>query len=296
MANKTIENEISSTAKWTTMSRAASYLESNPNYHSGDFIAPLLLPTAMHQMMRVPGFSRMMMRLATPVGVYEYIIARTRFIDAAFIQAVAQGFRQALIFGAGFDSRALRFGQGRDDGIMTYELDAPVTQQAKLKQYDKRGISVPPNVRFVPINFDREDLRSKLQAAGFRHGKRSLFILEGLLMYLQPDSVDETFNVIREYAGSGSEVVFDYVRAGVLRREGRYYGEKDIYSRVAGAGEPWQFGFEDEQVAVFLGQHGMRLVEQKTPQDMERDYFTDGKGRRVGRVNGTHCLVKARKD
>lgn len=39
--------------------------------------------------------------------------------------------------------------------------------------------------------------------------------MEGLVMYLQPDSVDETFKVIEKFAGKGSILVFDYVRVSI---------------------------------------------------------------------------------
>jgi methyltransferase (TIGR00027 family) len=136
-------------------------------------------------------------------------------------------------------------------------------------------------------------LSDRLAQAGFGGGARSFFLLEGLLMYLQPASVDETFGVMKEFAGAGSEVVFDYVRAPVLRREGQYYGEREILETVASAGEQWHFGIEEGNLVGFLEPYGLRVVDHKNPQELERMYFTDTSGRMVGRVNGTHCLVRA---
>jgi O-methyltransferase involved in polyketide biosynthesis len=112
-------------------------------------------------------------------------------------------------------------------------------------------------------------------------------------MYLQPESVDETFTVIEEFAGEGSEVVFDYVRASVLRREGLYYGEEEIVKTVAGAGEQWCFGIEEGELEAFLEKYSLRVREHKDAQDLERMYFTDVTGKISGRINGTHCVVRA---
>jgi methyltransferase (TIGR00027 family) len=294
VSERRIEIATSRTAQWTCVSRAASALESDRHYRTDDHIALLLVPTFLRLLLHVPLFRRFYSQIIAPKGIYEYTIARTKYIDAVFKQAFAQGFDQILIFGAGFDTRALRFQtEGGDTRI--FELDVPITQQAKLGQYQRRGLSIPANVTFIAIDFDRESLSERLEEAGYRRGGRGLLVLEGLLMYLQPESVDETFTVIEEFAGEGSEVVFDYVRASVLRHEGMYYGEGEIVKTVAGAGEEWSLGIKEGALERFLKKYGLRAREHKDAQDLERMYFTDATGEIVGRVNGTHCLVRAMK-
>ena len=90
------------------------------------------------------------MRAFTANGVYEYVIARTKYIDAIFRQALSDQFSQILLFGAGFDTRALRF-QDEAQNTMIYELDASATQEAKVGQYKKRHLSIPPNLIFIPV-------------------------------------------------------------------------------------------------------------------------------------------------
>ncbi len=55
--------------------------------------------------------------------------------------------------------------------------------------------------------------------AGFEENRKSLFLLEGVTMYLSHTATDSTFSIIRDVAGKGSMVVFDYIYAGVLRQE-----------------------------------------------------------------------------
>jgi methyltransferase (TIGR00027 family) len=252
----------------------------------------MLVPTFLKLLLLIPLIRRFFSQFIAPKGVYEYTIARTRYIDAIFIEVLADGFDQILIFGAGFDTRALRF-RTEAGNTKIFELDVPITQKAKLEQYDKRGLSIPTNVEFVSIDFDKESLSEKLEEAGFCKDRRSLFVLEGLLMYLQPDSVDETFKVIERFAGKGSEVVFDYVRAPVLRQAGSYYGEREIVKSVSKAGEWWHFGIEEDELEQFLKKYGLRVSEHKNPQALEMMYFTDASGENVGRINATHCLVRA---
>ncbi|MBN2516780.1 MAG: SAM-dependent methyltransferase [Deltaproteobacteria bacterium] len=292
MSERRIETTTSRTAAWTCVSRAASSLESDSHYRSDDHIALLLVPTSLKLLLHIPLIRRFFSQVIAPKGVYEYTIARTRYIDSIFKQILVEGFDQILIFGAGFDTRALRF-RTETGAARIFELDVPITQKAKLGQYEKRGLSIPANVRFISIDFDKESLSEKLEEAWFSKDRRSLFVLEGLLMYLKPESVDGTFKVIERFAGEGSEVVFDYVRASVLRGAGSYYGQREIVKSVSKAGERWYFGIEEGELGQFLKKYGLRVCEHKDAQELERMYFTDVSGENVGRINATHCLVRA---
>jgi len=294
VSERRIETTTSRTAEWTCVSRAASTLESDRHYRSDDHIALLLVPTFLKILLHIPLIRRFCCQVIAPQGIYEYTIARTKYIDAVFKEVLAKGFDQILIFGAGFDTRVLRF-QAETGNTKIYELDVSITQRSKLDQYVKRGLRIPTNVKFVSIDFDKESLSEKLEEAGLVRGGRSLFVLEGLVMYLQAESVDETFKVIERIAGEGSEVVFDYVRGPVLRQEGLYYGEREIVKSVAKAGERWNFGIEDEGLEIFLKSYGLILNERKYAQDLEQMYFTNTSGQIMGRVNATHCLVRATK-
>jgi methyltransferase (TIGR00027 family) len=292
--SRRIETTTSRTAEMTCLSRAASYMETNACYKSDDSIAPLLLPDFIRLLFHFPPIRRYFTHKMAPHGIYEYVIARTKYMDAVFKQALADQFDQILIFGAGFDSRALRF---QNEAIHTrlFELDVPHTQQAKVGQYKNRRLSIPANLTFITIDFDKESLPEKLDEAGFRKNQRSLFILEGLLMYLQPESVQATFHTIQAYAGNHSRVAFDHIYASVLRREGLYYGEADIMNMVSKADEGWHFGIEKGAIEEFLAEFGFKLVDQKDTAALEKTYFSDTNGKLMGRINGTHCLVTAEK-
>jgi methyltransferase (TIGR00027 family) len=294
MANQRIKTTTSRTAEWTCLSRAMSSLEKNDCYRSDDTIALKLLPGYIRVLIGIPPIRKFFWKLIPAKGMYEYVIARTKYTDAVFKETLAEQFDQILIFGAGFDTRALRFRE-LSGKTRIFELDAVTTQEAKIGQYHKRGLTIPPNLTFIPIDFDKDSLSLKLEEAGFNKRKRSLFVLEGLLMYLQPESVDETFCIIRDFAGAGSQVVFDHVYSSVLRHEELYDDERKIMDQVSKAGENWHFGIEKGRIGQFLSTYDLRLCEQWDAQELEQRYFKDPTGKIVGHINGTHCLVRAEK-
>jgi methyltransferase (TIGR00027 family) len=292
MSGKRIEVTTSRTAEWTCLCRAISSLEKSGFYKSDDRLAICLLPYFLMLLIRIPFAGRLMLRIFAPTGAYEYGIARTKYIDAVFRQALSDRFNQILLFGAGFDTRALRFQQEAGQ-TRIFELDAPLTQQAKIHQYRKRHLGIPSNLVFIAIDFDRELLSAKLETAGFQRDRKSLFILEGLLMYLEPKSVHQTFQIIEQYAGAGSRVVFDYVQATVLRHQTLLYGQSKIEQSVSKAGEQWRFGIEPAEIKQFVTAYGFKLSDHRCAQELEVTYFQNASGRRIGRINGTHCIVSA---
>jgi methyltransferase (TIGR00027 family) len=291
--SRRIETKTSQTAKWTCTTRAVSFNETNACYKSNDYIAPLLIPSPINSLIKL-SFIRKLFGNYAPKGIYEYNIARTKYIDEVFQKAIENQFDQILLFGAGFDTRAIRFQSGMKS-TRVFELDVPITQAAKIQQYKKRNIPIPFNIIFIPIDFEKDSLREKFDDTGFHKGQKSLFILEGLIMYLEPQSVAGTFKIIEEYAGEGSIIVFDCVFASVLRQERLFYGEEEIYQAVANANEQWKFGLEKTEIEPFLRKYGFGLIDYKDSKDLENTYFKNVNGAIIGRVNGTHFIVAAEK-
>lgn len=173
----------------------------------------------------------------------------------------------------------------------TFELDSPHTQQAKIKQLRKRNLNIPANLVFIEVDFEKESLSHKLDSAGFQKGCRNFFILEGLLMYLEPESVRETFQAIREYAGQGSRVVFDNIQASVLRHENALYGEAGLLESVSKAGAQWRSGLGPSEIASFAVAQCFEGSDNKCANELETTYFQEADGWTVGRVIGTHCIA-----
>jgi methyltransferase (TIGR00027 family) len=227
-----------------------------------------------------------------PAGIYEYVTARTNLFDEVFVDALDRGFSQIVLLGAGMDTRALRF-QDRNEGAAIFELDIRSTQRYKRRVLKRKQIALPAELVFVPIDFNKQRLADVLSEAGYQEKQKTLFLLEGVTMYLESEAVDGTLAFIRSSAAEGSIAVFDYVYASVLRRENTRYGEQGIYDTVARAGEGWTFGIEAGAIEGFLAERGFKMLSHHTPADLEAAYLTAKDGARFGRINGTHSIVIA---
>ena len=285
-----IETKTSRTAKYTCICRAASFRERRECYKGSDDIAYNLVPAIIKLILKSSLFCQLCGKYLAPRGIYEYVIARTKYIDSEFCDALEKRFDQIVIFGAGFDSRAERFDH-LNKSTKIFELDAPITQQEKLKAFSKKKINVPENLVFVSINFNKESLSKKLIEAGFETSRKSMFLMEGVTMYLSSTAIDSTFSFIRHFSAKGSLVIFDYVNAGVLRKENKYYGEKDIIKTVSRAGETWTFALEEGEIESFLSHYGFSLKDHSNALQLETKYFRNLEGKILGKINGTHNIA-----
>ncbi|MBN2547678.1 MAG: SAM-dependent methyltransferase [Anaerolineales bacterium] len=292
LSARRIKTRSSQTAAYTCFSRGCATREKDACFRGPDYLAELLFPPLARFALNFAPLRKFMMRAMFPPGIYEYVMARTKVMDSAYVGALEAGFAQIVLLGAGFDTRALRFA-GQNQGTRVFELDIATTQQPKLDILRQKKIPPPAGLTFVPIDFDQEDIYAVLSRAGYEPGQTSLFIWEGVTMYLTAEAVDGTLKFIRSHAAPGSRVAFDYIYASVLRRENRCYGEKGIYERIKKTGEGWTFGLEEGEIEPFLAERGFEMLAHYTPAELEKLYLTAEDGALHGRVNGTHCIVTA---
>jgi methyltransferase (TIGR00027 family) len=209
-------------------------------------------------------------------GIIGFILARCRYMDDLLCEGLSQGLQQLVILGAGFDSRAYRFAQLKT-GVNVFEVDHPATQQAKIKRL--REIlppgELPDFVQFVPLDFTRDTLEVGLPKCGYSDRLKTLFIWEGVTMYLDPASLDNTLSFVARHAASGSAIVFDYMYRGVL--DGRIQGHSEVSSmrRYRGvSNEVLSFGIEEGQIEPFLKARGFKQVVNVSGSELRARYFT----------------------
>ncbi|NMB55645.1 MAG: SAM-dependent methyltransferase [Leptolinea sp.] len=289
---KRIVKKSSQTATYTCFSRGCATREKDPQFRGPDYLAECLFPPLARIMLNVTPLRRFVMQKMFPPGIHEYVLARTKAMDDAFVEALDSAFDQIVLLGAGFDTRSLRFAN-HNRGTKIFELDAPTTQQEKIDVLHRKNLAIPKELIFTPIDFDRQDILEVLSKSGYRTGMKNLFLWEGVTMYLTADAVDSILSFIRRTSATGSLVVFDYIFASVLRKENRLYGEEKGYDMVARVGENWTFGLEEDQIGTFLKDRGFCLIRHFSPQDLQKEYLTRPDGTSFARINETHSIAKA---
>jgi methyltransferase (TIGR00027 family) len=212
-------------------------------------------------------------------GARTSAVARTRLIDDVVLQAMAEGIRQVVILGAGFDCRLYRL--TGIDRVAGFEVDHPATLAAKLSRLRHQIGKLPGNVRYVEVDFDRQQLAEALENNGFDRGQPSVFVWEGVTNYLSADAVDA---VLRYVAGcaAGTRATFTYVHRGAIDGSASFPDAPRIISNVAKLGEPWTFGLVPEELPSYLRNRGLQLDGDENAGQYRRKYF----GRAAESMNG----------
>lgn len=139
-------------------------------------------------------------------GLGEIMVVRTLHFDR-IIDRVITEVEQFVVMGAGYDTRA--YGDFRRDGVAFYELDQPNVQEHKRKALSDAGID-SDHVRFVPVDFRTQNAFEQLIDAGFDRKKKTLFLWEGVTLYLTESDVRKTIQDVRNYAPAGSTLLCDF--------------------------------------------------------------------------------------
>jgi methyltransferase (TIGR00027 family) len=225
-------------------------------------------------------------------GAYEFMIARTAFFDRVVEQALKENIEQMVLLGAGYDSRPYRFGEFIQN-TKIFELDAKPTQQRKKECLQRAAISISEQISFVPINFERDNLRDTLKEAGFSQEKKTVFIWEGVTYYLSAEAVDNMLAFVRSNSPSGSSISFDYASLSdeALNEDGVKELRKHMQSKYSN--EPRKFGIQAGRIEAFLKERGFEVIEHLTAADMNEKYLSIGGYSDVGRVPSLFCLVYA---
>lgn len=290
-----IEQRASRTAMMAAIYRFLASKEEHPNFQGPDNLAKLFLPPKAKFFLSfslIRRYIRQKLHKRVP-GSYEYITARTKYLDKLFKQALEENIPQIIFLGAGYDTRAIRFKDSIQQTRM-FELDVPTTQQHKQKLLQKHNISIPLQVSFVPINFSKESLNKVLSKVGYDSTQKSFFIWEGVTMYLPEEAIQETLAFIKNHSGRGSTVVFDYFDKYFVEGKCDSYGAKELLESVSKTGEPYQFGIEDGKIDSFLSENGFEILSHYTPNEFETTYLSGDNGESFGKMYGFAYQAYAR--
>ena len=182
----------------------------------------------------------------------NFALLRERYVDDLMRSELADGAEQIVVLGAGFDTRAYRLGR---DAVTVFEVDHPATQADKRRALADLDVPLPANVRFVPVDFDVDDLGERLAAAGYDRARRTVFVWQGVIPYLTQAGVDGTLAVVARNAHPQSLLVFDY---GYVENERQMSWFVRLYTGLVR--ERMLFGFPRGGLAAYLSPRGFDVV------------------------------------
>lgn len=292
---KTHQDKPVRSAEAVAALRAASAREADPTVRNPDYLARHFVRGVYKLILGLPKrVSRELIERITP-GSYGYFLARTRFIDEHLLKAVERGVRQVVILGAGYDSRPNRF-ESRLAGIRLFEIDLPSTQASKRERMRARGIAEPPNVVYVPHDFNSRSLLSALRQHAFATDLPTLFIWEGVTYYLEESSVTAVLASVVGECASGSSLILDYSLRSFVEGDATTYGGTAMHRWLKKNNERFLFGLNAGELQRYLSPFRLAVTDDLGAADLCRQYLTDRHdalvGQPLGHLRMAHAILQ----
>lgn len=219
-----------------------------------------------------------------------FVCARSRFAEDRIAFAVQNGARQVVILGAGLDTFSLR-NPFAETGLVVFEVDHPATQALKQARLAERNLTCHGEVRFVPVDFAVDDVRHRLETAGWSVHIPTVFVWLGVAIYLARPAINAVF----DFVGSlpGSEIILDYAEPIENYPLERRSAVQAIADRVAALGEPWVSYFDPAEIRSALSDVGFTLFEDLGTEAIMERYLGVTSPRRGA---GPHVLWAGKSD
>ncbi|MDX6698111.1 MAG: hypothetical protein QOE65_1508 [Solirubrobacteraceae bacterium] len=286
-----------STAEGAAVLRAAGAAEPDPAVRNPDWMAARFVDWGprLPALVKVPGARRLVPRIVERLlpGAYPFETARTRHMDDVLLAEVYGGVAQVVLLGAGYDSRPYRLA-GRLRGARVFEVDLPELGAIKRAKV-RRIVGEPPaNVRYVEIDFTRDDLGERLAASGHDRDAATLYLWSGVAPYLPQEAVREVLGFVGSHGSPDTSIAFDYCFGEVVDGAEESYGSRELLARVESIGEPLRSGIPRGETAAFVGECGLRLESDLGPDDAVARHLTRSDGSLLGRPYGFGGLAHAR--
>ncbi len=207
-------------------------------------------------------------------GFRAGIVARARFVEDTLLEKFNQGIRQYIILGAGLDTFALRAPKSLSS-LQIFEVDKPETQEWKRQRLLDLGLSVPENLRLVPVDFEAGDSWwDKLIENGFDATKPAFIASTGVSLYLTKEATAATLSQVAALAPGSTLAMTFYLPMDLIDAVERPMLEM-VYERARAAGTPFLSFFSPSEIKAMALQAVFQKVEHVSRDEMIQRYFAN---------------------
>lgn len=263
------------TAKVSCFARAYHYKNNSIRIFTDD-IAEKLLGEDYHQIAKsmsdgidffCPGFEGTReegLRLILDRQLSPSVLGRSVFCESKLAYAIANGYKQYLVFAAGYDTYALR---NKDSAIKVYELDYPELLKDKAERIKKANLKA--SAVNVPCDLADLEWKNELLTVGYDKDKKAFGSLLGISYYLKKVDFEQLVMSISEIMSEGSAICFDYPSVDESAET------RKTQMLASEAGEQMKAVYSYKEIGMVLDKHGFKIEEHLDENDMTYRYFRE---------------------
>lgn len=145
--------------------------------------------------------------LVTSSGRLRHFCLRKMEIERCVRQALDEGAKQVVVLGAGLDLLACRLASDYTS-VKFIEIDMESSQIFKEDALEAEGGQLPVNVELLSGDLRQSLDQTLFKSKTFQRSQKTVWVAEGVLMFLPDEAVRRLFTEIKLLSASGSPVVF----------------------------------------------------------------------------------------
>lgn len=209
-------------------------------------------------------------------GIRLHYALRKSRIEQITEQAIADGYTQIVNLGAGFDCLLWQL-HSKYKQINFIEIDHPTTSQYKQSALVKTVDS--DNFHFLEMDFSHQNLQTELnQYSGFNPKLNTLFIAEGVLMYLSENDIRLLFESMAKL--TQQECLFCFTSLEPPQSDkNNMRSLLQLYLKAVG--EPLKFTLASQDMSSFLTSVNADLIAMSDTNKMVNEFIKEPLNQRL---------------
>jgi len=190
---------------------------------------------------------------------YHYLLARTRYYDEVFLDAVHESVRSIINVGCGSDTRAYRFAHLlRQKRVAVLECDQPLAIRAKQKIAQRHWVS--DHVTYVALDLEERGQNSLARHLDEASEGPALVMMEGVSPYISTESFEAFLRFLAGRLHPRSVLAYDF----------KIVDTPEDFGRPPRVPRPFRLPAEREQVAGYHAALGFELQRMELSSELSR--------------------------
>jgi methyltransferase (TIGR00027 family) len=231
-------------------------------------------------------------RMSVPGMIGHYIVRKRRLEDIALATAKRmEGLEQLVIIGAGLDTLGTRMARVRPE-LRVFELDHPATSAVKRSAFTNAYAAKPTNLSLVAVDLSKTALKPVLQStAGFSFAQKTLFIAEGVFMYLTLADVGTTLSILHAFPERQGAFAFTYMLSSEVDGRPAFAGQSHgVDGWLGRKSEPFIWGSRPADLDLFIAKLGLKTIAHSDGQELRTAYLLEPAQRAISTAIGENIV------
>jgi methyltransferase (TIGR00027 family) len=201
---------------------------------------------------------------------YYYLLARTKYYDEVFLDAISDNMQYIINVGCGSDTRPYRFEHVlKQKGVKVLECDQPQAISERQRMAKKHWAI--DHIAYLAIDLNDDAWPDFEHWLGTNNTAKALVLMEGVSAYVNIETFSRFLSLLARILPTRSRVAYDF----------KFTGVNDDFGRVGKTQRPFRLTDVIEEVVAYHEKLGYQLGHIEHSSDLSARVLTSLENRGV---------------